>query len=875
MTETESSAFRTFNSPGSTSIRARNSTARPMAGGEAGSGRTIFASSTGFCNYPSGTGTGSQDTPFCKVQDAVDAAQSGDTVDVVGSMGYFTQDPVTVKTSGISIVGIGSQAWISPGGKPAITLDGVSDVTISNLMLSSFGAPAVVVKGSSRVTLDSSYVDLNPNVRGVDAITVDGASADVTVSRTYVDAGFWSAGASGISIAAGASRIRLASDVFAVAGITATGVNGLDVVGNTAQRGCSAAVEVKGASSGVHIENNLFEDANPNTDYMMGGFKSNCTSAGQAWAPDVVVSADSAAGTVADYNAFYVYDSDATALYGWAGTAYPTLAGFRAGSGQGAHDAIDTVQAGGVYFRPNKSANVDAQPRAGSAVIGSADPNAPGRLASDFYGTSPYTGRGAIQLANPNPGLGVSLSGKNTSAYGISLTAGVTSASVPLTVSIAWGDGSTETASGNGNTSVTRSHSYAKLGNYTVAVTVKDDSGITVSNSVAVTTAGSAYTAYGPTRLLDTRDGTGAAKPQPVQPYSSARVRIVGNGGIPSGVTAVVLNVTVTGTSSGGHITAYGEGDPRPSTSNVNFTAGQTVPNLVVVPVGANGYVDLYNGGWGAVDLIADITGYFTRSASSGYTPVPPARLVDTRNGTGAAAAQVAAYDSVPVQISGLGGLPGSGVTAVALNVTVTNPRSAGHLTVYPDGQATPVASNVNYGEGQTIANSVIVPVGPDGKIRVHNGGWAPTDVIVDVVGYYSPAGRSAYLPIDPERLLDTRDAASWGDGPVGGRGYVYMPLAAGHPDITGFVFNSTVTNTADSGHLTVSPDPNSLAAYQGGYASWPATPSVSTLNWRAGGTVPNLVQANAGSNGIVDFWNVSDGNLDLIVDMFGYYQND
>ncbi|MEJ8643418.1 hypothetical protein WKI68_22480 [Streptomyces sp. MS1.HAVA.3] len=107
-----------------------------------------------------------------------------------------------------------------------------------------------------------------------------------------------------------------------------------------------------------------------------------------------------------------------------------------------------------------------------------------------------------------------------------------------------------------------------------------------------------------------------------VQPYSSTRVKVGGNGGIPAGITAVVLNVTVTDTRSDGHIIAFPEGTERPTTSNVNFKAGQTVPNLVIVPVGKNGYVELANRSSMPVNLIADVTGYFSHSASSGYTPV-------------------------------------------------------------------------------------------------------------------------------------------------------------------------------------------------------------------------------------------------------------
>jgi hypothetical protein len=408
-----------------------------------------------------------------------------------------------------------------------------------------------------------------------------------------------------------------------------------------------------------------------------------------------------------------------------------------------------------------------------------------------------------------------------------------------------------------------------------VTFSVTDSYDNTVANTVMVTTAGSDYTPFGPTRLLDTRYGTGAPKAK-VQPHTSATVQIGGNHGIPTDVTAVVLNVTVTNTSANGYITSYGDGEGIPSTSNLDYAAHTTIPNQVIVPTGPDGAVGLYNGGSGPVDLIADIAGYFTRTASSGYTPLTPDRLIDTRYGTGTTKQQLAGGSSLTAQIAGNDGglLPTSGVTAVALNVTVTGSKAAGYLSVYPDGTNTPLASNVNFTVGQTVANAVISPVGADGRIRVYNGGSKPASVIVDVVGYYSAAGKSAYLPIAPTRLLDTR-ASTWTSGPLRPGGYIYMPLSNGYPDITGFVLNSTVTETTGDGYLTVSPDPNTMAQYQNGTQRWPAMPAASTLNWLPRQTVANLVQANDGANGIIDFWNTGTGNIALIVDAFGYYQND
>ena len=72
----------------------------------------------------------------------------------------------------------------------------------------------------------------------------------------------------------------------------------------------------------------------------------------------------------------------------------------------------------------------------------------------------------------------------------------------------------------------------------------------------------------------------------------------------------MVLNVTVAGSTTGGYVTVYADGDTRPTASNLNYVAGQVVPNLVIAPVGADGKVDFYTGSSGLTALVADVAGY-------------------------------------------------------------------------------------------------------------------------------------------------------------------------------------------------------------------------------------------------------------------------
>ncbi|MFG3054058.1 hypothetical protein ACGFZP_24315 [Kitasatospora sp. NPDC048239] len=448
-------------------------------------------------------------------------------------------------------------------------------------------------------------------------------------------------------------------------------------------------------------------------------------------------------------------------------------------------------------------------------------------------------------------------------------------------VTISWGDDTTSSFSadlaGYASDSRTTRHTYAVVGSYDIKVTVKDTThGTVATNEVKVTTWGAEFTPHAPTRLLDTREGVGAVKAK-VPARSSVALKVAGAADVPVGAAAVAMNVTVTDTVGPGHISVESQKDlaEGAETSNVNFVAGQTVANMVVSAVGADGYVYLFNAGWEPVDLIADVTGFFTHAKAGGYVSVAPVRAVDTRAGLGAAQAQVAGQSSLGVQIAGREGAP-KGVTAVALNLTATGSEEAGHLTAYPGGQTPPTTSNVNFTPGQTIANAVIVPVGPDGTIRIRNGSWGPADVVVDVVGYYTPESRSAFVAaVVPFRVVDSR-TDKWGRkaGPLAARSYYAMRNEGDttNPQVDGWVLNTTVTNTSGPGFLSLAPDPYFWSDYQNGTPATPERPVASAVNWTAGTTAANVAQTPAGKGGIIDIWNQGWEDVDFMIDLLGYY---
>ena len=364
-----------------------------------------------------------------------------------------------------------------------------------------------------------------------------------------------------------------------------------------------------------------------------------------------------------------------------------------------------------------------------------------------------------------------------------------------------------------------------------------------------------------PVRLLDTRDGTGQPAAGRLPPGGTLSLAVTGRGGVPvSGVSAVVLNVTVTEPTAVSFLTAYPAGYARPLASNLNYSAGQTVPNLVIVRVGAGGRVEIYNNS-GSAHVVADLAGWYGAGGTGGarYSTLTPARILDTRIGDGAPVGKVGPGATLALQVTGRGGVPASGVSAVVLNVTATEPTTVSYLTAWPSGTTRPLASNLNYTAGQTVPNLVVVPVGAGGGVSLYNN-HGSVHLVADVAGWYGPEGGASgaqYSSVVPARLLDTRAAFPLGPGSalslqVTGRGGV---PATG---VTAVVLNVTVTEPSATSFLTV----------------WPAgeaRPLASNLNYVNGLTVPNLVAVKVGAGGKVDLYNHS-GTAHIVVDVAGWY---
>ena len=373
------------------------------------------------------------------------------------------------------------------------------------------------------------------------------------------------------------------------------------------------------------------------------------------------------------------------------------------------------------------------------------------------------------------------------------------------------------------------------------------------------------FTAVTPSRVFDTRPGNSGIRPVSSTKVSGGYILEVKATDLPglvpaSGVAAVSLNVTVTGTEGPGFVTVYPCGQLK-EVSSLNYAAGATVANAVIAPVSANGTICFHS--LAPTHLIVDVNGWF--ASGSSFTSVTPSRVFDTRPGNSGirpvASTKVSGGNILQVKVTDLPGLvPASGVAAVSLNVTVTGTEGPGFVTVYPCGQLKEVSS-LNYAAGATVANAVIAPVSASGEICLFS--LAPTHLIVDVNGWF--ASGSSFTSVTPSRVFDTRPGNS------GIRPVASTKVSGGNilqvkvTDLPGLVPASGVAAVSLNVTVTGTEGPGFVTVYPCGQLK-----EVSSLNYAAGATVANAVIAPVSASGEICLFSLAPTHL--IVDVNGWF---
>jgi hypothetical protein len=407
---------------------------------------------------------------------------------------------------------------------------------------------------------------------------------------------------------------------------------------------------------------------------------------------------------------------------------------------------------------------------------------------------------------------------------------------------------------------------------FTVAATNTAGAGLASTASGAVTPVAS-LVALTPSRLLETRSGLNDLT---VDGFfqgigrrgagTTLQLTVTGRGGVPNNAGAVMLNVTAVSPSAPGFLTVFPCGTEMPLASSVNYGPGDVVANAVLAKIGTGGKVCIYSPA--ATDIVVDVTGYI--AAGSLFGTVVPGRLLDTRSGLNdltvdgffQGIGRRGAGTTLELTVTGRGGVPNN-AGAVMLNVTAVSPSAAGFLTVFPCGTEMPLASSVNYGPGDVVANAVLAKIGTGGKVCIYSP--AATDIVVDVTGYI--AAGSLFGTVVPGRLLETRsglydltvDGFFQGNGRRGAGTTLELTVTGrgGVPNNAGAVMlNVTAVSPGAPGFLTVFPCGTTM-------------PLASSVNYGPGDVVANAVLAKIGAGGKVCIY--SPAATDIVVDVTGY----
>jgi alpha-tubulin suppressor-like RCC1 family protein len=373
-------------------------------------------------------------------------------------------------------------------------------------------------------------------------------------------------------------------------------------------------------------------------------------------------------------------------------------------------------------------------------------------------------------------------------------------------------------------------------------ITLNSSASVVAQFTPYVPTSGLRFVPVNPCRIADTRGANGPFG-GPIIPAGGVRTFNVPSStcGIPGNAAAYSVNVTVVPPGPLGYLSIWPAGAAQPVVSTLNSYDGRIKSNAVIVPAGTNGGVSLF--ATNATHAILDINGYFeaaSNPAALAFYPVTPCRLVDTRNPAGLlgapymSAGQKRSFPllsspcNVPVDAS-----------AYSLNFTVIPRGPLGYLSVWPDGQTQPVVSTLNAPNGAITANAAIVPSGNGGAIDafVTN----PTDLIIDIDGYFAPAGTGglSLYNLQPCRVRDTRQPS--GSPPVAGIQVVSATgSVCGVPSTAqGLVLNATVLPQGPLGYLSL-------------WANGTSQPVVSTLNSPDGSLTSNMAIVPIG-NGLVN----------------------
>lgn len=380
-------------------------------------------------------------------------------------------------------------------------------------------------------------------------------------------------------------------------------------------------------------------------------------------------------------------------------------------------------------------------------------------------------------------------------------------------------------------------------------------------------------------RIVNTTNGLGTCTLSPCDKIPAAgtlTIQVAGKGGVPtSGVSAVVLNVTTLNVAGNGYANVYAHGASKPDGRSLTLTTGTTMSNVAITGVSSDGEVDIYASQ--ATDVLVDVSGWYDTpdaGSGSGFYPLNGPRILDTRNGTGictpSPCASIPSGGTLTLQVGGQGGVPASGVSAVALTVTELNSTTSGFVQVWPAGGTQPVGRNLSY-NGTGVSELSVTPLSAAGQVSIYSSS-SSINVLVDVAGYYTTSQDGTgqvFVPAGADqRILDTRNGtgscmpAPCATLPSNSNVTVDVPGNAGAPaGASAVVLNATVFNPSADGALVI----------------WNADdtqPPGRNLSYSAGKSASNTAIVALGPAGAVNVRAINN-STDLTLDVEGYFYDD
>lgn len=390
--------------------------------------------------------------------------------------------------------------------------------------------------------------------------------------------------------------------------------------------------------------------------------------------------------------------------------------------------------------------------------------------------------------------------------------------------------------------------------------------------SAALPAQAGTYRTVSQLRVLDSRSGVGGPRTA-LAPGEIRTVKVAGVGSVPAtGLSAVAVNVGVLTPARTGSVTVFPAGTGWTGVGSVSFRAGVTVQSSLTAKLSANGALAFRNNTGAPLQLIADVSGYYlagTPTAAGAFGALTLARVLDTRSGVGGPATAVAPGQTRRVAVTGHGGVPASGVAAVAVNVGVLAPGRAGSVAVFAGDASWNGTGSISFAAGITVQSSLTAKLGADGTLALRNNTGVPLQLIADVSGYYltgPPAVTGSYGAISTTRVMDTRGTLQTSIAPGATLEVPASPVMSSDSKtmippsgVMAVSANIGVLNPAASGSVSV----------YAGDTPWNRTGSIS---FPARVTVQSSLTSTLGVAGTLLIRNNTAAALDVIVDLAGYH---